>query len=126
MRPTNAVNGGLTVLYDETCGFCIAIAAWLVHAARGRLRAEPIGSRLGAHALRDLDRAARYASVHVVDARGRRWSGAASLPILARATPGLGWAALPLQRLPGTTRAGYDWVTRHRRTLSRLLAPPGT
>jgi len=122
MRPTNAANGALTVLYDETCGFCTAIAAWLERAARGRVRAERIGSPLGRDALRDLDNDARYASVHVLDERGRRWSGAASLPVLARAIPGLGWAALPLERLPRTTRAGYGWVTRHRRALSRLLA----
>ena len=121
MGPTDGASGALTVLYDENCGFCAAIASRFVRAARGRLRAEPIGSPLGADALRDLARRDRYASVHVVDERGRRWSGAASLPVLARATRGLGWAALPLERVPGVTRAGYAWVTRHRRLLSRLL-----
>jgi predicted DCC family thiol-disulfide oxidoreductase YuxK len=125
MGPPNAASGALTVLYDEGCRFCFAIAAWLVRTARGRLRAEPIGSPLGADALRDLDHDARYASVHVVDERGRRWSGAASLPHLARATRGLRWAALPLERFPGMTRAGYDWITRHRRLLSRLLERAG-
>jgi predicted DCC family thiol-disulfide oxidoreductase YuxK len=125
MGPTDAASGWLTVLYDENCGFCTAIASWLVRAARGRLRAEPIGSPLGADALRDLERRDRYASVHVVDERGRRWSGAASLPVLARATRGLGWAALPLELLPAVTRVGYDWVTRHRRLLSRLLGRDG-
>jgi predicted DCC family thiol-disulfide oxidoreductase YuxK len=121
MRPTDVASGSLTVLYDESCGFCTAIASWLVGAGAGRLRAEPIGSPLGSQALRDLDREERYATVHVIDERGRRWSGAASLPVLAQATDGLGWAARPLGRLPGVTRLGYDWVIRHRRLLSRLL-----
>ena len=77
MGPTDGASGALTVLYDENCGFCAAIASRFVRAARGRLRAEPIGSPLGADALRDLARRDRYASVHVVDERGRRWSGAA-------------------------------------------------
>jgi predicted DCC family thiol-disulfide oxidoreductase YuxK len=121
MGPTDVASGALTVLYDESCGFCTAIASWLVRAGAGRLRAEPIGSPFGAQALRDLDREERYASVHVIDERGRRWSGGASLPVLAQAADGLGWAARPLGRLPGVTRVGYDWVTRHRSLLSRVL-----
>jgi predicted DCC family thiol-disulfide oxidoreductase YuxK len=125
MGPTEPVSGTLTVLYDERCGFCTAVASWLVRGGSGRLRAEPIGSPLGEVALRDLRRDERYASVHVLDARGRRWSGSVSLPVLARATRGVGWAAAPLERLPGVTRAGYDWVARHRRLLSRALGRAG-
>jgi predicted DCC family thiol-disulfide oxidoreductase YuxK len=121
MGSTEVASGTLTVLYDEHCGFCTAVATWLVRRGGGALRAEPIGSALGLDALRDLDREQRYASVHVIDGRGRRWSGAASLPVLARATRGLGWAARPLELVPGITAHGYDWVARHRSLLSRLL-----
>jgi predicted DCC family thiol-disulfide oxidoreductase YuxK len=121
MGSTGAGSCTLTVLYDESCGFCTAVGAWLVRRGGGRLRAEPIGSPTGDQALRDLQREQRYATVHVIDRHGRRWSGPASLPVLARSTPGLGWAAVPLELLPGATRAGYDWVARHRSLLSRLL-----
>jgi predicted DCC family thiol-disulfide oxidoreductase YuxK len=113
--------GTLTVLYDETCGFCTAVAEWLVGRGAGRLRAEPIGSALGARALRDLPPERRYDSVHVIDGLGRRWSGARSLPVLAHATRGFSWAAEPLALLPQATELGYDWVARHRAALSRLL-----
>jgi predicted DCC family thiol-disulfide oxidoreductase YuxK len=113
--------GRLTVLYDEACGFCTAIATWLVGRGAGRLRAEPIGSAFGARALRDLPMEHRYDSVHAIDGLGRRWSGARSLPVLARATPGFSWAAEPLALLPQATELGYDWVARHRAALSRLL-----
>jgi predicted DCC family thiol-disulfide oxidoreductase YuxK len=111
----------LTVLYDEQCGFCTTVARWLVRRGAGRLRAEPIGSALGARALRDLAEERRYDTVHVLDERGRRWSGAGSLPVLARATPGLAWAGSLLERVPQATELGYDWVARHRGALSRLL-----
>lgn len=121
MTRTTHPRATLTVLYDETCGFCTGVAAWLVRRGAGRLRVEPIGSTLGAHALRDLPLERRYDSVHVIDGLGRRWSGARSLPVLARATPGLEWAAGPLALLPRATEVGYDWVTRHRAALSRLV-----
>ena len=111
----------LTVLYDERCGFCTAVADWLVQRGEGALRAAPIGSPLGDTALRDVPAEFRYETVHVVDGRGRRWSGADSLPVLAAATPGFAWASRPLARLPGATRRGYEQVARHRALLSRLL-----
>jgi predicted DCC family thiol-disulfide oxidoreductase YuxK len=112
----------LTVLYDERCGFCTAVAAWLTAHGGGRLRHEPIGSSVGGVALRDVAPAHRYASVHVLDARGRRLSGAAGLPVLARAVNGLGWSARLLETFPGVATLGYDLVTRHRTRLSKLLA----
>jgi len=111
----------LTVLYDEQCGFCTAVARWLVRRGAGRLQAESIGSARGARALRDLARERRYDTVHVLDEVGRRWSGPRSLPVLARATPGLAWAAGLLEQFPGATELGYDWVARHRGALSRAL-----
>ncbi|MBM3676919.1 MAG: DUF393 domain-containing protein, partial [Actinobacteria bacterium] len=45
----------LIVLYDEDCGICSA-AARLLERHSAALRVAPIGSELGSHALRDLDR----------------------------------------------------------------------
>ena len=112
----------LTVLYDERCGFCTAVAAWLTAHGGGRLRHEPIGSPVGGVALRDVAPEHRYASVHVLDTRGRRWSGAAGLPVLARAVNGLGWSARLLETFPAVATLGYDLVTRRRARLSKLLA----
>jgi len=73
---------GLTVLYDEECGFCTRVAAWL-----GRLEGitvAAIGSPTGARLLRDLPPEERYEELHVVDPVGRRLSGGAALPVLAR------------------------------------------
>jgi predicted DCC family thiol-disulfide oxidoreductase YuxK len=122
MPRRDAEHGTLTVFYDERCGFCTAVAAWLTRHGGGTLRHEPIGSSAGGVALRDVAPEHRYASVHVLDAYGRRWSGASSLPILARAVPGLRWTARPLDSLPAVTALGYDLVTRHRARLSTLLA----
>jgi predicted DCC family thiol-disulfide oxidoreductase YuxK len=121
MTSTERSSRSLTVLYDEQCGFCTTVARWLVRRGASRLHAEPIGSALGDRALRDLAPERRYATVHVLDGFGRRWSGAQSLPVLARATPGLAWATGVLERSPRATEAGYDWVARHRGLLSRLL-----
>jgi len=108
----------LTVLYDEGCGFCTRVAAWL-----GRLDGidvAPIGSDPGILLLRDLSREERYAEFHVVDARGRRRSGGAALPVLARRLHGGCAAARLLAASPSVTVWGYGLVSRHRALVSRL------
>jgi predicted DCC family thiol-disulfide oxidoreductase YuxK len=109
----------MTVLYDEDCGFCTWLAARL--ARRGELNAVAIGSVTGARLLRDLPRERRYDSVHVVDPRGRRRSGAAALPTLLDALPRLAWASSIVDAFPQPFAWGYALVSRHRRLLSRLL-----
>jgi predicted DCC family thiol-disulfide oxidoreductase YuxK len=109
----------LTVLYDEDCGFCTWLAATL--ARQPGLDVVAIGSVTGARLLRDLPRERRYDSVHVVDARGRRRSGAAALAPLLHAFPRLAWAAAIVEACPGPFAWGYDLVSRHRQLLSRVL-----
>ena len=60
----------LTVLYDEGCGFCRRVALWV--ARPPRVEIAPIGSPAGELLLRDLTKPERYATMHVVDAIGRR------------------------------------------------------
>jgi predicted DCC family thiol-disulfide oxidoreductase YuxK len=112
---------GLTVLYDEHCAFCTAVAEWLERRSRPAIDIAPIGSPLGDRALRDLPPARRYDSVHVLDRCGRRRSGADSLPLLFAAAPGLGWAGIVARSVPGVARAGYAFVANHRGLASRLL-----
>ena len=109
----------MTVLYDEECGFCTRVAAWL-----GRLdgvEAAAIGSATGSLLLRDLSPDERYAEVHVVDARGRRRSGGAALPVLARRLRHGPAPARLLDAFPRVTALGYDLVARHRALVSRLV-----
>jgi predicted DCC family thiol-disulfide oxidoreductase YuxK len=109
----------LTVLYDEDCGLCAWLAAWL---ERADVVVAPIGSRVGERQLRDLPHAQRYATVHVVDNAGRRHSGPAGLPPLLRGLPRLRWTAALAEAMPWLTAWAYGLVARHRRTLSRVLA----
>ena len=104
----------LTVLYDEGCGFCTRRRR---SASRGRLastmrRSDP---PLGSVLLRDLTPEERYAAVHVVDALGRRRSGGAALPPLARTLPGGRLLAAVFDAFPGLTDAAYELVARNRR-----------
>ena len=108
----------MLVLYDEGCRFCTAAADAL--AVRG-LRVAPIGSPLGATWLRDLDREARYAAFHAVDAAGRRRSGGAAVPVVLDALPGGRPLAALARAAPRLTDAGYALVARHRNVLSRLV-----
>lgn len=109
----------LIVLFDEGCGFCTRLARWLER--RPTIAVEPIGSSVGARLLRDVPPQRRYDTVHVVERRGRRFSGAEALPHLLRMLPGLAWTAPIAEALPGPTAWGYELVARHRGALSRLL-----
>src|SRR5262249_32301384 len=77
---------GVTVLYDEGCGFCTRLAARL--SGVDGIATAPIGSATGSRLLRDLPAGDRYAAVHVVDPAGRRFSGGAALEPLFRLLPG--------------------------------------
>jgi predicted DCC family thiol-disulfide oxidoreductase YuxK len=108
----------LTVLYDEGCGFCTRLAARL--ARRPHITAAPIGSATGSHLLRDLSPAERYATVHVVDATGRRWSGGGALPPLLRKLRGGSLVAAVCEVFPRPTHLAYRVVARHRGLVSSL------
>ncbi len=108
----------LTVLYDEGCGFCTRVAHRLSQS--GRANIAPIGSELGTVVLRDLTPGERYAAVHVVDARGRRWSGGAALAPLARTFPGGAALAATFDAFPRVTERLYGLVARNRGIVSKL------
>lgn len=113
--------GGLTVLYDEGCGFCTRLA--LRVARSPHVEIAPIGSEAGAVLLRDLTHEERYAAMHVVDPLGRRFSGGAALVPLARAFPGGAPLAAVLAAFPGPTTSAYELMARNRAALSRVLRP---
>jgi predicted DCC family thiol-disulfide oxidoreductase YuxK len=115
-----AAERGLTVLYDETCTFCTAVAEWLAQRS-DIVSIAPIGSPVGERALRDLPPARRYDSVHVVDRKGRRRSGAESLPTLFAAVPELGRVGALAAWFPRLARVGYAFVANHRRLVSRVV-----
>jgi predicted DCC family thiol-disulfide oxidoreductase YuxK len=110
--------GELTVLYDEGCGFCAGLAARLRRL--DGIDAAAIGSATGASLLRDLAPAARYAEFHVVDRLGRRSSGGAALPLLARRLHGGRATARVLAAFPRLTSRGYGLAARHRALLGRV------
>jgi predicted DCC family thiol-disulfide oxidoreductase YuxK len=108
----------LTVLVDEGCGICTRIGAWL--ARRDGIEVSTIGAARGARLLRDLSSEERYASLHVVDQAGRRFSAGAALPLLLRRVPAGRGAAVLATHLPEMTERAYCLVARNRRTLSRI------
>jgi len=109
----------LTVLYDEGCGFCTRVALWVARAPQVEIA--PIGSPAGALLLRDLPERERYATMHVVDAVGRRRSGGAALAPLARTIPGGATVGTALDAFPALTSAAYGLVARNRGLGSKLL-----
>ena len=109
----------VTVLYDEGCGFCTRLAMRL--ARPPRVDIAPIGSPVGSTLLRDLTPLERYASVHVVDAVGRRRSGGAALAPLFRTIPGGSVLAGACDAFPALTDRVYALVANNRGLASRLL-----
>jgi len=110
-----------TVLYDENCRFCRRSVDWIRALARGdSLAFAPIGSEAGERLLRDLSPDERYASWHLVDEDGRRYSAGAAFPPLLRRLPALRWLAPVTEAFPGATESVYQLVSRHRGLLGRL------
>ncbi len=111
--------GELTVLYDEGCALCERLTGPF-EAAQG-VSVAAIGSETGARLLHQLPPEERYASLHVVDADGRRRSGADALPPLLRRVRGGRPAAWLVERLPRLAAVVYRLVARNRAGLSLLL-----
>lgn len=110
--------GELTVLYDERCALCARLTT-RVRSVEG-VSVVAIGSERGARLLGDLTPAERYASLHVVDAEGRRRSGAAALPPLLRRLRRGRLTARLVERFPRAAACAYGLVARNRARLSRL------
>ena len=112
------------ILYDADCGFCTRGVERIRALDRdGALEAAPIASPTGDRLLRDLTEAERLASWHVVDERGRRWSGGRAVAPVLRLLPGWRWLAPVAAAFPGATEFAYRLVARHRGTLGRLAKP---
>ncbi len=113
----------LTVVFDGDCALCARLVASV--GGVGGIETAPILSETGAHLLRDLSPAARSASVHVVDAAGRRLSAGAALPVLARLLPSGRILAALLSAFPRVTERGYRLVASHRMALSAFARRAG-
>ena len=113
--------GQLTLLYDDGCALCVRLTAPLGRADGVSL--VPIGSERGLRLLGDLSPAQRDASLHVVDERGGRWSGATALPLVLRRIRGGGVAARVVERFPRAAAHAYSLVARNRTWLSRPFRP---
>jgi len=112
----------VTVFYDDCCGFCMWMVAFVLRADRaGVVRTRAIQSPAGEASLGDLPPNVRLASWHMVDAAGVRWSGGRVFAPLARLLPGLRRLAWPAERLPRLADLGYRAVAAHRTRLSAFV-----
>ena len=109
----------LTVLYDEDCGFCTAVASRL--ARRDGIAVAAIGSEKGDAALPDMSRDERYASFHVVDGSGRVSSAGEALTVLLAALPAGRATSRVARRFPRATEALYRQTAKRRGLLGRLF-----
>jgi predicted DCC family thiol-disulfide oxidoreductase YuxK len=115
----------LVLLYDADCAFCTRGIEFIRSLDRdGALTAAPISSPIGSRLLRDLTEEQRRASWHVVDERGRRWSGGRGVAPVLRRLPGLRLLAPVAEAFPAPVELGYRLVARNRRTLGRLTGTP--
>ena len=115
----------LTVFYDGSCALCAAeMRAIKAHDAEGRVALVDCSAPdFSDEALtaEGVTRATLMERIHARDADGRLLVGADSLEALYRATGFKAKAWLWAHRgLRPILARIYDWVARHRRTLSRF------
>jgi predicted DCC family thiol-disulfide oxidoreductase YuxK len=119
----SAPRGPLLVLYDEECGFCVWVLAWLLRWDRAReLQPVPIQSEDGARILADMPAGARLESWHLADRDGRLLgsAGAAFAPLLDVLPAGSRPASLT-RAAPRLSEDAYRWVADHRAALGQLV-----
>jgi predicted DCC family thiol-disulfide oxidoreductase YuxK len=109
----------LTVLYDEDCGFCTAVAGRL--AKRSGIVTAAIGSPAGEAALHGMSHDDRYASFHVLDGAGRVSSAGEALAVLVAVLPAGRVTSRVARQFPRATEAVYRQTARRRDLLGRLL-----
>ena len=113
----------MLVLYDHDCGFCVWTLSWVLRWDRERvLHTAPIQSLEGEARLSGLEPAARLASWHVVDERGRLYSAGPALTQVLRRLPGGGALAALTARAPRVTQRAYEAVAANRTALSRPVS----
>jgi predicted DCC family thiol-disulfide oxidoreductase YuxK len=114
----------LCVLYDETCGFCVSCARWLLEQrARLDLECVPAGGEEAARRFPELRRAKTKEELVVVDDEGGVYRDThAWLMVLWALEEYQDWA-LRLSRpaLLPLARNAFELLSSNRRTLSGLL-----
>jgi predicted DCC family thiol-disulfide oxidoreductase YuxK len=116
---TGVVAATLTILYDEGCGFCTAIADRL--ARREGIGAAAIGSATGDAALGGMSRDERYDSFHVVDGAGNLTSAGEALTVLLAALPAGRVTSALARKFPRGTETVYRQAAKRRSLLGRLF-----
>ncbi len=136
-RPVEAADAGIdmslvvlrpdrpTLLYDDGCRFCRAMAELLFHLARRReLAFLPWSAPLAAAWLAGLEPDVRDASMHLKLADGTLVSGNGVFAATLAHARGLKWLAWLGGHVPGASRllaSAYGLVAGHREFLSRLV-----
>jgi predicted DCC family thiol-disulfide oxidoreductase YuxK len=111
-----------TLLYDDDCGFCRWFADRIRRWERaGALTFTSIQSGTGQELLRAVPPELRLATMHVVAADGRVWSGGEAARELLRVLPGGSLPAALAGAFPETTDRIYRLAVRHRTTFGRWL-----
>lgn len=114
-----------TLLYDDGCRFCRAMAEVLFRLARPReLAFLPWSAELAAGWLAGLEPALRDRSMHLKLPDGTLLSGNGVLAPTLRGVRGLKWIAWLAANVPGTERllaAAYGFVAGHREFFSRCV-----
>ncbi len=112
----------LVLLFDGTCGFCTRCVRWVRDRDGSGLVNATVNQARGVADRYGLTRADVDRSVWVIDAHGRRASGAAAVNAVLAA---LGGGYAPLARLltmpplAWIEERAYYWVARHRHIWSR-------
>ncbi|MGE3074244.1 MAG: thiol-disulfide oxidoreductase DCC family protein [Dehalococcoidia bacterium] len=114
-----------TLLYDDGCRFCRAMAELLFHLARGsELSFLPWSSPLAQEWIRDLTPEVRDASMHLKLPDGTLQSGAGVLALTLAHVRGLKWIAWLSARIPLLRRYiawQYAFVAGRREFFSKIV-----
>ena len=110
------------ILYDSDCAFCRWSADKLLAWDR-RDRLEPVALQdpRSDQLLTGMSDEQKMASWHLVTPDGRTYSAGAAVPPLMRLLPGGRPIAAVASTFPQATERLYQWISRHRDRIARLL-----
>ena len=112
------------LLYDGQCRFCRAAAALVRRWSRGCLAILPFTHPAAEPVLEAIPLERRLSSIHVAQADGTVESGGRAVTTLLEILPGAGAFTPAARRWPRVQRVVdgvYEWVSRHRGTLGRVV-----
>ncbi len=116
-------HGRTLLLYDQDCGICSFLRAWVHRLDRARrIRSIPIASKEADAFLAGLDGRERFASMHVIGPDGRRETHGMAMLRLVEALPMAGgFARLVASREAGrwASEFAYELLLRLRAALMR-------